>query len=93
MSIYNGTVDPLHTQLNDLLVDNGAAVTIRSIEALVKYIGRRDQLIINDIIRNNEAVLRQLQADTAFTDMQPSDPDADTKASSTPSSPLTKEGA
>ena len=65
----------LHEQLTELLMDNGASVSKKSIDKLVEFIGLRDQSIIDEFIKRGEKMLVHLQyqtkieADTTVTDL------------------------
>ncbi len=59
-----GTTETLHTHLTQLLMDNGAAVTKKSVDALIEFIAVRDQEIINKVIQDAERTLSEAQRQT-----------------------------
>lgn len=60
----NGITQTLHEQLTQLLMDNGAAVTKKSIDALIHFISVRDGETISRVINESERVLAIMQTET-----------------------------
>lgn len=64
MAYMPGTMQTLGEQLTHLLMENGAAVTKPSIDALLKFIAVRDQSITDEVIRHAEKLTGDLQTQT-----------------------------
>jgi len=56
-------LETLHDKITSLLMENGAAVTKPSVDAIVKFIAERDQHTIDQVIREAEKSLARLQGD------------------------------
>lgn len=65
MSMYNGMMETLHTQLTQLLMDNGASVSKQSIDELCKFIFRRDEQICDRLLKETQ----RLRNDTQVSDL------------------------
>ncbi len=64
----------LHEQITDLLMENGCAVTKPAIDEMVRFIAKRDQATIYQVIRQAEQLEHRLQTDefngTQITDLE-----------------------
>ena len=56
----------LHETITILLMENGCAVTKPAIDEICRFIAKRDQAIINRIIRHAEQTEHSLQTDEFY---------------------------
>lgn len=56
----------LYEEVTDLLMENGCAVTKPAIEEMVRFIAKRDQATIYQVIRQAEQLEHKLQNDVLY---------------------------
>jgi len=61
-----GTLETMHEHLTKLMMDNGAAVTKQSIDALIKFIAARDVTTINAAVSDLDRLKQKLNEDSGI---------------------------